>query len=307
MSLLKEIQDEAVTSQSDIASLLRKCRVLASRLKNDDLKNWVQNELDGYKPKDELPAYRICRCHSLGTFLGAGGRRLENAPIPLTSIPKEYRESLSKVQFRESISALADLVRHNDGKPLQQAWPPDLYPVVGEQIMQYMNLGQAWKVIPRSMIVSIIETVRNRILNFALELEAESPNAGESVPTAKQVSTEKVSQVFNTYIMGNVGNVATASSNFSQHGSVTVSQGDLLSLKTYLQSLGLVKADVSNLEKAIKEDGAVSCKPLGKRVSEWLGCMVTKAAQGLLNIGITVAPKLLTKALEQYYGIEDNE
>jgi hypothetical protein len=37
MRLLREIQDAAVDGASDLESLLRKCRVLAARLKHDEL------------------------------------------------------------------------------------------------------------------------------------------------------------------------------------------------------------------------------------------------------------------------------
>ena len=64
MSLLREIQDAAVDGTSDLESLLRKCRVLATRLKHDELKNWVTWELDGYPAEVPLPDYRkLHGCH----------------------------------------------------------------------------------------------------------------------------------------------------------------------------------------------------------------------------------------------------
>ncbi|HXA14796.1 MAG TPA: hypothetical protein VNW23_06675 [Opitutaceae bacterium] len=58
MSLLREIQEEATKTGSDVLVLLRKCRVLAARIGNQDLKMWVQRELDGYGNDDDLPDYR---------------------------------------------------------------------------------------------------------------------------------------------------------------------------------------------------------------------------------------------------------
>lgn len=48
MSLLHDIQEMAVSSKSDISTLLRKCKILAVRLGNDDFKNWIDQELNGY-------------------------------------------------------------------------------------------------------------------------------------------------------------------------------------------------------------------------------------------------------------------
>ena len=59
MSLLREIQSAAVDANVDVTVVLRKCKVLAARLGNEDFKLWVENELNGYKSKDTLPEYRI--------------------------------------------------------------------------------------------------------------------------------------------------------------------------------------------------------------------------------------------------------
>ncbi|MFN4056521.1 MAG: hypothetical protein ACK4GU_16890, partial [Alishewanella aestuarii] len=70
MSLLREIQSAAIDSHTDLASLLRKCKVLAARLGSNDFKAWVDNELSGYKSVDGLPEYRILNVNSKGHFAG---------------------------------------------------------------------------------------------------------------------------------------------------------------------------------------------------------------------------------------------
>jgi hypothetical protein len=47
MKLLDEIVDLAIDNQASISVLLRKCLVLAHQLKNDRLRSWVENELNG--------------------------------------------------------------------------------------------------------------------------------------------------------------------------------------------------------------------------------------------------------------------
>ena len=49
MSLLREIQEAAIDGSIDLPTLLRKCKVLAARLGNDDFTDWVDAELNGYK------------------------------------------------------------------------------------------------------------------------------------------------------------------------------------------------------------------------------------------------------------------
>ncbi|RZG43836.1 AbiTii domain-containing protein, partial [Acinetobacter wuhouensis] len=59
MSLLREIQNDAVNSNVKVSDLLRRCKVLAYRLGNEDFKTWVDSELNGYELLDGIPSYRI--------------------------------------------------------------------------------------------------------------------------------------------------------------------------------------------------------------------------------------------------------
>lgn len=159
MTLLQQIQKDAIDGSTDIATVLRKCRVLAQRLKNEEFKQWINYELNGYPSQDALPNYRVIRCQSSGHFSGRFGKQLRNAPISMTCIPQEIREHLIKVFFTEGVSALQDLVRDNENGTLQEMWPPELYVMVGQQIYQDMNLAQAWKIIPKNAVVGILDTV----------------------------------------------------------------------------------------------------------------------------------------------------
>ncbi|MGG2296617.1 hypothetical protein ACQUZQ_08615 [Aeromonas veronii] len=217
MSLLREIQDAAIDSNTNLAVLLRKCKVLAARLGSPEFKEWVENELSGYNDIKRLPEYRILKVNSKGHFSGPFQSGLRNADIPLSCIEKEFRTSLTYSYFTQAIAALESLVEDTSVGSLQEPWNPDLVAYVGGGIYQGMNCMQAWKVIPVAAIVATLDAVRNRVLNFVLEIEAESPDAGEAPVNSNPVPQEKVHQIFNTYITGSVQNVATGSSNVSQH------------------------------------------------------------------------------------------
>jgi len=109
MTLLEEIQAGAVDANTDLPTLLRKCRILAARLKNEDFKKWVQHELDGYPSDATLPDYRKLHCQSFGHFAGPFGSGIRNAPIPLMCIPEQFRNLVSTVEFHDGISALQNL------------------------------------------------------------------------------------------------------------------------------------------------------------------------------------------------------
>ena len=217
MSLLRQIQDAAIDSSVDLPTLLRKCKVLAARLGNEDFKQWINNELVGYDCKEDLPAYRVLNVNSKGNFSGAFGSGLRNADIPLTCIPKEFREKLGHCYMMSPVAAIASLVKNDSTGTLQEPWNPDVVAYFCQKIYEHMACMQAWKVIPASSLVAALDSVRTRILNFVLEIEAQNPAAGEAMINEKPVPQEAVQHIFNTYITGNVQNVATGSSNVRQH------------------------------------------------------------------------------------------
>jgi hypothetical protein len=219
MSLLREIQEAAISADIELTVVLRKCKVLAVRIGSDELKSWVDSELSGYKDVESLPSYRIINVTSKGHFSGAFNSGLKNADIPLSCIPKEYRESLSKSNMMEPIASLESLAIDSKGS-CQEPWNSDFVAHFGQQIYSNMNCMQAWKVIPINSIIGALDAVRNRILNFVLVIEGENPDAGEAQINSNPLPQEKMSQIFNTYISGNVQNVATGSSNVEQNATM---------------------------------------------------------------------------------------
>jgi len=209
MSLLREIQDLAIDSRTELPMLLRKCKLLAARLGNSEFKQWVEYELSGYKNKEDLPDYRILNVNSKGHFSGPFGSGINYADIPLSCIPKELRENLKHSYMFQPVAALETLVSGANTGDAQEPWNPDLVAFVGQKIYQNMNCMQAWKVIPTTAVVAALDSIRTRILNFVLEIEAEDPTAGEAPLNSNPVAQERVHHIFNTYITGNVQNVAT--------------------------------------------------------------------------------------------------
>jgi hypothetical protein len=230
MSLLREIQAAAIDSTVSLATLLRKCKVLAARLGSQEFKMWIENELSGYTAKDQLPDYRVFSVDSKGHFSGPFKSELRNAIIPLLCIDERLRKNLSctcMTQPIASLEALFDESKDSKCGTLQEPWDPDIVAYAGQGIYKGMNCIQAWKVIPTEVIVGALDAVRNRILSFVIEIEAESPDAGEAPINSNPVPQEKVQHIFNTYITGNVQNVATGSTHFKQE-AVSRTENDKL-------------------------------------------------------------------------------
>lgn len=215
MSLLREIQNDAVNSNIKVSDLLRRCKVLAYRLGNEDFKTWVDSELNGYESLDGIPSYRIYNdVNSKGHFSGAFGSGLRNADIPSNCFPKEFRKNLTTVSLTGPIAEFESLVINaKKGKLLQQPWDANFVAMFSNKIYKNMVCVQAWKVIPSTKLEGIIDIVKTKILNFVLEIEVINPEAGEAKLNTNPIPQDKVSQIFNINISGNVGNLASGNSN----------------------------------------------------------------------------------------------
>jgi hypothetical protein len=262
----------------------------------------VDHELNGYPPTEQLPDYRILNgIESRGHFVGIGGSSLNGAPIPPLCLPEEWRDHIKIVQLRDGVATYEDLARTGENGSFQIPWPADVTAIVGRKIYRQMNCLSAWQVISRGAVVALLDTVRNRVLNFVLEIEAQAPEAGE-VPVGKPaLSSDRVNQVFNTVIMGGTNTIAAGG---SVQVAVGVQVGDVASLIRYLRQLGVTEDDAKELNQALQSDAKPSAEDrFGPRVSSWLGKMVAKAASGSWKVGSAVASDVLSKALLKYYGL----
>jgi hypothetical protein len=114
MVLLREIQNAAASTDSPVGDLLRKCKILAVRLKSDALGQWVDRELNGYTNKEELPAYRkLTHLHSHGNFDRGFGTILSNAPISPLLLPKQYQELVKNEFLGDGAPIYEDLITQN--------------------------------------------------------------------------------------------------------------------------------------------------------------------------------------------------
>jgi len=305
MTLLREIQADAVNPNIDLPTLLRKCKILATRLKNEAFKHWIENELDGYKDKEELPTYRILYVQSYGHFSGPFGSGLKNAAIPPRCLPKELRELATKAYIDQGVGCLFALVNGKKSGELTSVWPADAVVAYGGEIYQDMNCLGAWRVIGLSQMAGILETIRNRVLTFALEIESEAPDSAEQEVGFNTLPKERVSQLYQTVILGNVGNVSSGGNNTSQTATVQVLQNDFKSLQKYLSDAGISEKDIGDLKEAVKTDPRPkSSQAFGKKVSAWTGKMISKAASGVWKVSTTIAADIISKALLNYYGLK---
>lgn len=229
MTLLRELQSDALDPNVEITTVLRKARVLAARLKNAEFEAWIQHELNGY-PDGELPDYRILSVNAKA-YLIIGLTQIPAADVMASKIPERFRDWATKAYIFSPVTELASLIEGIDSNRhdgLQSPWPQELainYGGAGYGVgNQRVQCLKAWQEISAAKIVAIIETVRNRLLEFVLQIEAEAPAAGEAEPGHAPLPQDTVTQIFHTYISGGVAHIGSKE---SQGGSYALHVGSM--------------------------------------------------------------------------------
>jgi len=306
MTLLEEIQTATVDANSDLGTILRKCKLLAARLDNKPFQDWLTWEANGYPEVVGVPDYRVWSLELKGHFTGYGGSGLQYAPIPMVVIPEKTRKFYQKWQCRQSVAAIeAILDKSKSGGGTLHVSTGDLALMLGEKVYQEMNCLQAWAECGEGHLVEVLNSVRNRILDFTLAIQKEAPGAGETgQDSSGGMKTERVSQIFYTTVYGGAANlVGTANDS-----TITFNIGtkDFQSLQQVLEQNGVQKADLIELKGALESEVVKNpSEGFGPKVSAWIAKMMQKAANGSWQIGLGAAGNLLARVIAKYYGVGD--
>ena len=303
MIYITEIQQDILNSNVQLSSILRKAKVFAFQLKNHDFSNWVENELNGYKLKEleDLPNYRIVRTQSFGHFTGPFGSGLRNAPIPTIGLSEEIQKMANKIYFIQSIRELESMIETGQDH-FQLAWPANVIPIIADKIIEDMILMQAWRLVSKEQVVGVVDTVRNRLLTFILELNELDPSLSGNTQASKKLPVNKVTQIFNNYILGN-NNIVGSGSEFAQNVIQIINEGDFKSLQKQLLSNKVSESDIAALHIALNNDGKrTKSDGFGENVKKWIGTMIQKVLSGVWDIAIEVAPIILANSISAYYG-----
>jgi hypothetical protein len=294
VSLITEIQKAAVEKDTDLATLLRKCKVLAARLGSVPLEDWVLHESNGYPTDIEVPDYRVWRVQIVAHLIDSFGAQMPHVMVAPHMIPEAVRERFTRMVYRESV-ATAEYALRNDDESMQTFSTGNLRSMLHNKVYKNFQCHSAVAQFSSQHLVAMLDAVRNRILDFALALGKIAPDAGED---QSHVEVQRVTQIFNTTVHGSVGVVGTANNSV-----VNVTTNDWSALAQFLVSNGVAQTDVEELHAAVIAEPNAEAGKWGPRVSKWIGKMVGKAADGSWQVGLGAAGNLLAQALTAFYGL----
>lgn len=211
----------ASTPAVSTADLLRRALVVARRLAVPELVDWINSELNGYT--GEVPDYRELR----------GQLKVMNpinGPIPLTMPSAAATERFSRAEIRQGVPELVELAKSTTG--IYASFTPH----IEHDLMNCMAMPMR-PVISLSTVQmhGILEKVRSRILDWALDLEGRQI-IGEGMSFTPQ---EKQAVQQQHYHFGDVsGSQIQIGSHDSTQTQANPTGIDLEALKGLINALG---------------------------------------------------------------------
>jgi hypothetical protein len=302
VSLLREIQEGAVGTDVPVDVLLRQCLVLAARLQHEPLRDWAKRELEGYPPDVALPPYRPrFATQVLGNLDGGFGKVMTNAGLAPASVPEAVRERLFMAEIRQGVAEIEQLLAGGEGT-FSIPWPMNAVAALQSSFWENMNLIDAHQVIPAAVLIKTLSGIRDRVVQFALEIEAENPDAGEAAHGTVPVPEATVTNIFNSTIYGGQNTIAGAGRDTTVSVSHTRVDAVWPELQARLAELGVPEPDLDELAVALKSDGDPTTE-LGPATQSWLSQLTAKVASGSIALGQSVSVELIVHELLKAFGV----
>jgi hypothetical protein len=175
VTVLDEILEASTDSTVPVPDILRKVQIAATRLGATAIVDWARSELSGYGDDATLPSYRHTNANVMGLFTGPMQSQIRQQ---LTTRLTEMNH-LWEVELRMPLVELQGLATA-EGDPRREWTASDVrrYEESGVYRIYLHTLFTAWNILSKQNLLGIVDVVRTKAMEFALELQASFPEAG---------------------------------------------------------------------------------------------------------------------------------
>jgi hypothetical protein len=268
MSLTQQIQEAITNPNMQLSDTLRLCKVLAVRLDNQTFKEWIRHELDGYGDAT-LPDYRVlrsltCRGNFKGGHIFAPG--ITGAKLSFAHLDPAVGKVATTWYLNQGVNALENSI--NGARRANQAvliyeWPLEIVNRLSPYLYQKMVCTQMWTEVPVECLTTVLDTIKNRILDFVIEIEVKAPEVANK-PTsitsppaeAQHVSEPSIKYIFDRCILNQptqVGSTNQAVANNNQIETKSVFNNFISRAEFEIYMNNLKGANIGNMANQVND------------------------------------------------------
>ena len=229
-SIIQQLQLEAADSTTSVTSLLAKAKIVATKLKLDDFLGWINQEINGYS--GEVPSYRTIPVE-VKAFNPYHGWQ----PVIFTNI--ESQKILSRRDISQPISGVEATIGQEGA--LEVPLNPEARATISEAIGFE---GQITSFTSKNAIKTILEAVRNKVLDISLQLEAEGI-VGDGITFSKE-EVEVADSIAGKIHIGTIQNFSGSIGDISGQAVVSNEQ-NIYSINSVKELLDLIDQQKNNI------------------------------------------------------------
>lgn len=216
--IVLELQRDCLEQATPVSLILRKAKVIASKLDLEELKVWIDAELNGYDCSlNDLPDHRK----------GIGQPKFKNPYhgwLPIATDGSRFGEMIRTVWLRQSASEIESLVSENPSDTLIMYYSPQIEQLLWKSLPVPMECGLHFS---KSEAIFALDFIRNKMLDWTLELEQRNIiGEGLSFGDSQKVEAKMVTNHIYGGNIGVLGNVAgdTNNSHFVNSSGIDVTK-----------------------------------------------------------------------------------
>ncbi len=270
-SIIQELQAGATDSKNSVTELLRKAKIVSSKLNLLDFLNWINYELSGYFDikKEDVPSYRfiIGEPKAWNPYHGW---------VPILFDDSKMQTLISEVPIHQPVGELEHLYNSGSGQ-IHVPYPPELQQILRDAFnfkTKYTLTTQ------RTTVAGILDAVRNAILDWSLRLEKEGI-LGEGLSFSEE-EKEKAHDAKTIVHINKIDNFVGNMGTMTDHSSISIKQinesklEDIKNLaeqiKKYIDEAGLNKDDKTEVNRNLQglELEIVKDNPEPSKISKFL-------------------------------------
>jgi hypothetical protein len=180
---------------------------------------------------------------------------------------KEYN-FFTTIPFTHSISAIEELLNGED--MIYFGIELEFSGLLSQTLDKSLSCTSISRQIHKSQVKSLLTQIRNRLLDFILELSNQFPEEISDKEIKKKVKEIGIEDLFNNAIFGNNTTIIVGNNNLNKNKHI---KNDFNALAKILQSYNLNFQDIKELEDAIGIDKEIDTEQsgyLGASVKKWV-------------------------------------
>lgn len=179
---IKELAESIIVDitncEVSISDLLRKVQVLAFKLNNDSLKQWINCEINGYDTDAQLPKYRKLSAVLFGQIEQnrgfAGSMLYHHFRLPIDHLSDKIQSLIQSWDCRSPINEIQHILDSSKGEgSVRITCSNKIIPLVSKALESNIFVHQVWLEVPLYDLSNIVDSVKNRLLDIMLGLDTE--------------------------------------------------------------------------------------------------------------------------------------